>query len=861
MNGGAGTVINYGSVAAGGGGGGEGVLLLTGGSVINEAGGSITGGLGVGGNGVTVVNRGYILGVDVAYGSSVTNAASGTIIGGFRSRSGGTLTNAGSIIGNSGTAVNFYGSSTYSNLVVLDPGFEFSGLVIGSSSASNTLELASAASAGTVTGLGTQFLHFNSIVFDAGAEWSVAGIARAFAGTISGFAVGNTIDVTGGGPLSATINGGGKLQLDDGTFGDTAAQISDVGSVVVDAGAVPELTGGGALPGTISGAGGLELTGTAPYTLAGGQTLGTATLILDPGFSVVGTVQGDGATTIELAEGSGAGTLGGLGSKFLDFGTLDFDPGAAWAVTLATPTTLTRTIAGFAYGDTIDLIGTAATRATYSDGELTALKGGKTVAVLNLMGSYTTSDFILGSDGHGGTDIMIRPPSPSGLSFAVGVDDGSSGDTMTVAGTGEAGDTVTLYDGTTPVGTALVETDGSWSITTASPLAVGAHSLRTSEVDGAGEKSLASPVQSLTISSAAPNAVTFVGTAGTDDFTGGAGNDIFKFSAADLANSDTVVGGAGKNELLMTTAGAVLAGGVSGVETYKLANGVANSLTLADTNFAGVGGATITIYAGDGSSTVDASMLIGTNRVIVVGGMGEDNFTGGAGNDIFEFSAAELAATDTVAGRGGTNVLRMTTAGIVAAAGVSGVEIYELADGGANSLTLVDANFGGVTSGTITVDGGNAGNTISEAGVSAADKAVLNGGTGADTLTAGQNARMTGGAGTNVFEFTTPGTTATPDKNTVTGFTDAVDRLAFSNAGFNFGLPNPGTTPRALPAGLFSSRTNGTFDNSDERFAYNAATGALYYDAQGKTAGSSRQLVATLTGHPTLSAGDLFYVS
>jgi Ca2+-binding RTX toxin-like protein len=63
-----------------------------------------------------------------------------------------------------------------------------------------------------------------------------------------------------------------------------------------------------------------------------------------------------------------------------------------------------------------------------------------------------------------------------------------------------------------------------------------------------------------------------------------------------------------------------------------------------------------------------------------------------------------------------------------------------------------------------------------------------------------------------------------------------------------------------LPAALFSPQTNGTFDNNDERFAYKAATGALYYDANGSTAGSPRELVATLTGHPTLAATDLFYV-
>ena len=60
---------------------------------------------------------------------------------------------------------------------------------------------------------------------------------------------------------------------------------------------------------------------------------------------------------------------------------------------------------------------------------------------------------------------------------------------------------------------------------------------------------------------------------------------------------------------------------------------------------------------------------------------------------------------------------------------------------------------------------------------------------------------------------------------------------------------------------MFSTQTNGAFDNSAARFAYNATAGALYYDAQGNTAGSSRELVATLTNHPTLAAAGLFFVS
>jgi hypothetical protein len=334
---------------------------------------------------------------------------------------------------------------------------------------------------------------------------------------------------------------------------------------------------------------------------------------------------------------------------------------------------------------------------------------------------------------------------------------------------------------------------------------------------------------------------------------GGAGKDTFALSLSTLAIS-RVEGGLGADTLAPTAAGTVSAAGVSGVETYVLANGAANALTLKNANFAGVGGSVITIDGGNNGNTVNAAALTGANRVIVVGGFGTDLFTGGASNDVFKFST--LAATDAVKGGAGTDKLLMTNAGGIAANGVAGVEIFSLANGGSNSLTLGNTNFTGVAGHTITVFGGDSTDILSEAGVAAADKAVLRGGAGDDMLMAGQQAILTGGAGADVFGFATPGTPASPDRNTITDFTHGVDRIGFNDAGFGV----LGTLPRPVTAAQFSSRSNGTFDTADERFAYDSGAGVLYFDADGSGAGSSRQRIATLTGHPTVTASDLFFL-
>jgi hypothetical protein len=215
ISGGAGSVVNYGDIS---GLRGAGVRLAAGGSVTNAASASIVGGyrgVFVLGDAGTVVNDGSVVGtvvgtialegmgtvgfgVQLAAGGTVTNAASASIMGdtfGVNLSAGGTLINAGSVIGNSATAV--YLGGTTSNLLVLDPGYGLSGLAIGGTSASNRLELTSAASAGTLSGLGTEFVNFQQTTLEAGASWVFSCANTIEAGTTLTELSGSNFNVTG----------------------------------------------------------------------------------------------------------------------------------------------------------------------------------------------------------------------------------------------------------------------------------------------------------------------------------------------------------------------------------------------------------------------------------------------------------------------------------------------------------------------------------------------------------------------------------------------------------------------------------------------------------------------------------------
>ncbi|WP_255631664.1 Ig-like domain-containing protein, partial [Caballeronia sp. dw_19] len=77
-----------------------------------------------------------------------------------------------------------------------------------------------------------------------------------------------------------------------------------------------------------------------------------------------------------------------------------------------------------------------------------------------------------------------------------------------ISGTGTAGDKITVYDGSTVLGTATVDTNGKWTFTPATDLAAGTHSINVTETNAAGTASAHSANTSFTFSTAPTETVT-----------------------------------------------------------------------------------------------------------------------------------------------------------------------------------------------------------------------------------------------------------------------------------------------------------------------------------------------------------------
>src|ERR1043165_3591215 len=171
-------------------------------------------------------------------------------------------------------------------------------------------------------------------------------------------------------------------------------------------------------------------------------------------------------------------------------------------------------------------------------------------------------------------------------------------------------------------------------------------------------------------------------TSGVDNFSGQQNeNNVFLATPGTLNSTDTITGTQSAtfaDTLVLTAGGAITAaqfGGVTNIEALQLSDS-GNTATLTNGLVAGAARATFAVVGGGGNDAVDASSVTNGTRIAFYAGSGSDNFTGGNGNDYFEFAAVDLSG-DTVAGGAGFDCLALTTGGVVASgaiAHVSGID-------------------------------------------------------------------------------------------------------------------------------------------------------------------------------------------
>lgn len=317
------------------------------------------------------------------------------------------------------------------------------------------------------------------------------------------------------------------------------------------------------------------------------------------------------------------------------------------------------------------------------------------------------------------------------------------------------------------------------------------------------------------------------GAAGNDTLDGGTGIDIVVESGnVNFTLTNTTLTGNGTDSL-------------SNIEGVFLIGGSGN-------NNLNASGSSLAAIALDGDAGND-TLKGGSGSDLLDGGDGNDTLTGSAGNDSFTGGAG----TDRVSETGNVNfTLTNTTLTGNGSDTLNSIERATLTGGTGNN----NLNASAFTLGAVTLNG-EAGNDTLKAG---SKNDALNGGNGNDTLTgnAGNDTltggagsdNLTGGNGLDVFAFGL----SNEGIDTIADFLSASDRIRVSASGFGGGL-----TAGTITASQFV--LGSTALDALDRFIYNQANGALFFDIDGTGTTAQIQL-ATLSNLSSMSASDIFAV-
>jgi Ca2+-binding RTX toxin-like protein len=610
---------------------------------------------------------------------------------------------------------------------------------------------------------------------------------------------------------------------------------------------------------------------------AQGDTLSNIEDLVGSAFNDILT--GDAGAN-RLAGGAGADALDGAGGN----DTADYSASTARVrVSLATGVALDAHAQGDTFANIENLIGSAFNDVLIGTAGVNVLSGGAGADTLDGGGDIDTADYSAsaarvrvnlatgaGLDGDAQHDVLSNIENLIGSAF----DDILTGSTIANALSGAAG-ADTLVGG---LGAdALNGGDGSDTADYSASAARVRISLATGvslDADAQGD--------------------TFVS---VENLTGTAFNDVL--TGSDLAN--TLSGGAGNDQMSGLGANDVLIGG-AGADAMNGGDGTdtadySASATRVRVNLA-TGAGLDADASGDVLSNIENltgsafnDILTGTSGVnVLTGGAGADTLAGGAsadtlnggdGVDVADYSAsasrvrvnlATGAALDADA-QGDTLSSIESVIGSAFDDILTGNTLANALTGGAGADTLIgglgaDALNGGDGVDTVdysasaarvrinlstgaAVDADAAGDSLTaiENLIGTAFNDILTGSAVANALTGGAgndqlsglagNDTMTGGAGADAFIFNAALDAAT-NIDTITDFSVINDVMWIENTFFT------GLAAGALSAGAFQTGASAT--QADDRIIYNAATGALFFDADGNGAGAAVQFASLATG-------------
>jgi D-alanine-D-alanine ligase-like ATP-grasp enzyme len=298
-----------------------------------------------------------------------------------------------------------------------------------------------------------------------------------------------------------------------------------------------------------------------------GEAGTTVSLYADGGTTVVGSGVVTSAGTFDIVTtATFADATHSLAAIATDGAGLSSAPSASFAVAVdPSAPAVTALVGQPVNGGTITVTGTGEAGTTvslYADGG-TAVVGSGLVTSAGTFSITTSATFAdathtlaaIATDGAGlssapsaGFAVAVDPTAPAVTAL---VGQPVNGGTITVTGTGEAGTTVSLYadGGTAVVGSGLVTSAGTFSITTSATFTAGPHTLVAAAADGAGLQSAPSAafpvtVQSTSVTTAWKSAVSADWSVASDWTSGVAPNDGSALATVAVAGTYKVTVGA-----------------------------------------------------------------------------------------------------------------------------------------------------------------------------------------------------------------------------------------------------------------------------------------------------------------------------